>query len=163
MSKSRGQGLKKQEEEQEKPNSIHESLHKRAISTLDAVRNRVWKEKWPLVTETELKRTGPWILKPYQYHNHTFWPWTTGIEMLARSRFNRGGECNTLLSKLASEGHPHIHAFYEWINPITDEGSGSYPFRTGITTIRIAIADILEKIKNESSSTSFSSHPSPMQ
>jgi hypothetical protein len=160
-SKSQEQGLKKQEEQE--PKSIHESLQKRAISTLEAVRNRVWKEKWPLVTETELKRTGPWVLKPYQYHNHTFWPWTTGIEMLARSRFNRGGECNTLLSKLASEGHPHIHAFYEWINPITDEGSGSYPFRTGITTIRIAIADILEKINSESTSPSFSSHPSPMQ
>jgi hypothetical protein len=45
---------------------------------------------------------------------------------------------------------------YEWINPITDEGSGSYPFRTGITTIRIAIADILEQINNESSSPSSS-------
>jgi hypothetical protein len=156
-SKSQEQGLKKQQaEEEEKPKLVHESLQKRAISTLDAVRNRAWKEKWPLVTETELKRTGPWILKPYQYHNHTFWPWTTGIEMLARSRFNRGGECNTLLSKLASEGHPHIHALYEWINPITDEGSGSYPFRTGITTIRIAIADILEKINSQPSSDASS-------
>src|SRR5918912_1335663 len=105
------------------------------------------------VTESELKRTGPWVLKPYQYHNHTFWPWTTGIEMLARSRFNKVEECDILLSKLASEGHPHLHAFYEWINPITDEGSGAYPFRTGITTIRIAIADILEKIKREQSSS----------
>jgi hypothetical protein len=163
-SKIQEQGLRKQqEEEEEKPKLLHESLQKRAISTLDAVRSRVWKEKWPLVTETELKRTGPWILKPYQYHNHTFWPWTTGIEMLARSRFNRGGECNTLLSKLASEGHPHIHALYEWINPITDEGSGSYPFRTGITTIRIAIADILEKINSQSSSPSISSDASSMQ
>jgi hypothetical protein len=163
-SKSQEQGLRKQqEEEEEKPKLLHESLQRRAISTLDAVRSRVWKEKWPLVTETELKRTGPWILKPYQYHNHTFWPWTTGIEMLARSRFNRGGECNTLLSKLASEGHPHIHALYEWINPITDEGSGSYPFRTGITTIRIAIADILEKINSQSSSPSISSDASSMQ
>ena len=157
-SKSQEQGLKNQQEEGvEKPKVVHESLQKRAISTLDAVRSRAWKEKWPLVTETEPKRTGPWILKPYQYHNHTFWPWTTGIEMLARSRFNRGGECNTLLSKLASEGHPHIHALYEWINPITDEGSGSYPFRTGITTIRIAIADILEKINSQPSSSDASS------
>ena len=79
MSKSQDQRLKQQEEgKEEKPKMVHESLHKRAISTLDSVRNRVWKEKWPLVTETELKRTGPWVLKPYQYHNHTFWPWTTG-------------------------------------------------------------------------------------
>jgi len=134
------------------PKAVHPSLHKRAISTLDTIRSRAWKEKWPLVTEKELKRTGPWVLKPYQYHNHTFWPWTTGIEMIARSRFNRIEECDILLSKLSSEGHPHLHAFYEWINPITDEGSGAYPFRTGITTIRIAIADILEKIKSEPSS-----------
>jgi hypothetical protein len=132
---------------------VHESLHKRAISTLEAIRKRAWKEKWPLVTESELQRTGPWVLKPYQYHNHTFWPWTTGIEMLARSRFNRVEECDILLSKLASEGHPHIHAFYEWINPITDEGSGAYPFRTGITAIRIALADILEKLRKASSSS----------
>ena len=139
-------------QEVESGKSLHESLHKRANSTLDALKMRTWKEKWPLVTESELKRTGPWILKPYQYHNHTFWPWTTGIEMLARSRFNRVEECETLLSKLASkDGHPHLHAFYEWVNPITDLGSGAYPFRTGITAIRIAIADILEKMKMSSS------------
>jgi len=102
-----------------------------------------------------MKRTKPWILKPYQYHNHTFWPWTTGIEMLARSRFNKVEGCNILLSKLASEdGHPHLHAFYEWVNPVTDLGNGAYPFRTGITAIRIALADILEKIKGESPSNS---------
>jgi len=117
----------------------------KANSTLDAIKSRVWKEKWPLVTEVLLKATGPWILKPYEYHNHTFWPWITGIEMLARSRFDRIDECNILLSKLASEGHPHIHAFYEWMNPTTDEGSGAFPFRTGISAVRIAIADILEK------------------
>jgi hypothetical protein len=103
------------------------------------------------VTEVELKAIGPWILKPYEYHNQTFWPWTTGIEMLARSRFDRVEECSILLSKLASEGHPHIHAFYEWINPITDHPEGSFPFRTGISGIRTAIADVLEKIKRESS------------
>jgi hypothetical protein len=60
-------------------------------------------------------------------------------------------ECNILFSKLDSEGHPHIHAFYEalyeWINPITDHPEGSFPFRTGISGIRTAIADILKKIK----------------
>ncbi|HEY1211957.1 MAG TPA: GH116 family glycosyl hydrolase, partial [Nitrososphaera sp.] len=70
----------------------------RANKALDAIKRRVWKEKWPLVTEVELVATGPWVLKPYQYHNHTFWPWTTGIEMLARSRFDRVEECNMLLS-----------------------------------------------------------------
>ena len=66
--------------------------------------------------------------------------------MLARSRFNKVEGCNILLSKLASnDGHPHLHAFYEWINPINDQENGAYPFRTGISSIRIAIADILGK------------------
>jgi glycogen debranching enzyme len=119
----------------------------RANRALDAIRSRVWKEKWPLVTEVELKSTGPWQLKPYQYHNHTFWPWTTGIEMLARSRFDRVEECNLLLSTLTSESNLHMRTFYEWINPITDEGKGAFPFRTGISAVRISVVDILSNIR----------------
>jgi hypothetical protein len=126
--------------------SSGENLH-RAYSTLDALKSRVWKRKWPLVTEVELKSTGPWQLKPYEYHNHTFWPWTTGIEMLARSRFDRVKECNLLLSTLTSEGKFDMHTFYEWINPITYEGNGAFPFRTGISAVRISIFDIFSNIR----------------
>jgi glycogen debranching enzyme len=136
-----------QEEGQTRSTILNQDLNERSNRTLDAIKVRAWKEKWPLVTEVELKSTGPWILKPYEYHNQTFWPWTTGIEILARSRFDRVDECNILFSKLASEGHPHMHAFYEWVNPITDQPNGSFPFRTGICGIRTAIVDILEKIK----------------
>jgi hypothetical protein len=145
------------EGEEEEAKILDQNIHNRSSRTLDAIRARAWKDKWPLVTEVELKATGPWILKPYEYHNQTFWPWTTGIEMLARSRFDRVEECNILFSKLASEGHPHIHALYEWINPITDRPDGSFPFRTGISGIRTAIADIVEKIKKISSSSPGSS------
>jgi glycogen debranching enzyme len=137
------------EGEQTKSKILDKNLSSRSNRTLDAIRARAWKEKWPLVTEVELKATGPWILKPYEYHNHTFWPWTTGIEMLARSRFDRVEECNILFSKLASEGGgPHAYAYYEWINPITNHPEGSFPFRTGISGIRTAIVDILEKLKD---------------
>ena len=75
--------------------------------------------------------------------------------MLTRSRFNKVEGCNILLSKLASnDGNPHLHAFYESINPVTDLGNGAYPFRTGITTIRIAFTDILGKIKGGSPANS---------
>jgi len=150
------QEKKLQEQEQEQQQEKHEPtikipdlLHQRAISTLDAIKKRVWKDKWPLVTEGELPKTGPWPLKPYQYHNHTFWPWTTGIEMLARSRFNQVEECDILLSKLTSKDKKSvgIHTFYEWINPITDEGGGAYPFRTGISTLRLSIVDLAQKIR----------------
>lgn len=70
------------------------NLSERAISTLNVLKNRIWKKNsWPLVTEVELKMTGPWILKPYQYHNYTFWPWTTSLEILARDMFKQTQEC----------------------------------------------------------------------
>jgi hypothetical protein len=146
-------GEKRKEEHESDIIISHSTLHKRAISTLDAIKKRAWKEKWPLDTEVLLHTTGPWVLQPYQYHNHTFWPWTTGIEMLARSRFDQTNECNILLSTLASDGHPHMHAFYEWVNPLTDKGNGAYPFRTGISCIRIALVNISNNIKSKSKTT----------
>jgi glycogen debranching enzyme len=119
---------------------------RRVARTLDAIKSRVWKGNWPLVTEIELKTTGPWILHPNQYHNHTFWPWTTGIEMQARSRLHQFGECDLLMSTLSKGDHDGMLAFYEWINPVTGRGDGAFPFRTGISAIRIAIADILSNI-----------------
>ncbi len=131
---------KRDEDDRDKSN------YDRLLSTLAAIRKRAWKQKWPLVTEVELKSTGPWHLKPYEYHNHTFWPWATGIEMLARARFSQFKECDILLSTLASKGHPHVHTFYEWLNPINDARGGVYPFRTGIAAVRLAISDIIAKI-----------------
>lgn len=125
------------------------------MSTLDAIKSRVWKDDWPLVTEAELKSTGPWILKPNYYHNHTFWAWTTGIEILARIRFDQIQECNTLFSKLISnDNHPQLNAFYEWINPITDKGDGAYPFRTGISAVRVAVSELLYKIREQKNAES---------
>ena len=69
--------------------------------------------------------------------------------MLARSRFIQFKECDFLLSTLASEGRPHIHCFYEWLNPVNDTSGGVYPFRTGISVVRIAIADLLRKMGKE--------------
>ena len=132
-------------------NKLNDGINERALRTLEAIKTRAWKKKWPLITERELVATGPWVLKPYEYHNHTFWPWITGLEILARSRFEKPEDCEYLLSKLASEGQPHIHAFYEWINPTNDQENGAYPFRTGISAIRIAIADILAKRKRNKS------------
>jgi glycogen debranching enzyme len=128
----------------------------RAVSTLDAIKTRIWQNKWPLVTEAELKTTGPWKLHPNQYHNHTFWPWTTGIEMQARSCLSRFEECDQLMSTLLrgnNNNSPNdLLAFYEWINPTTGKGDGAFPFRTGISTIRIAITDILSTIQHKTSS-----------
>jgi hypothetical protein len=77
-------------------------------------------------------------LFPNQYHDHTFWPWTTGMEMLARSRFDRIDECDALLSVLTSkDNQENAYAFYEWINPITYKREGAFPFRTGISAVWI--------------------------
>jgi hypothetical protein len=40
----------------------------------------MWKGKWPLVTEGFLEETGPWTLKPFEYHNQTCWPWIAAVE-----------------------------------------------------------------------------------
>jgi hypothetical protein len=121
-----------------------EGIQPRAASTLEAIKRRIWMDnRWPLVTEKELRWTGPWLLDPDQYHNHTFWPWITGIEMLARSRFGRYQECNELLLGLTRESQAQTLAYYEWVNPKTGRGDGAFPFRTGISTIRIALTDIL--------------------
>jgi hypothetical protein len=129
------------------PQNNMDQLLKRATNTLDAISNRVWLDGWPTNVETLLKSSGPWHLKPYFYHNRTFWPWITGIEILARSRFKRFEECNALLSKLASEGKLYILTFYEWVNPKTSQGGGAYPFRTGICTVRMAIDHIVSDIE----------------
>ena len=124
-----------------------DELLKRANDTLDAISNRVWLDNWPTNVETLLKRSGPWHLRPYFYHNRTFWPWITGTEILARSRFKRFDECNTLLSKLASEDKLHILIFYEWVNPKTGRGGGAYPFRTGVCAVRMAIDHIVSDLE----------------
>jgi hypothetical protein len=137
----------KQQKKAMHPQKNLDELPKRANNTLDVISNRVWLDSWPTNVETLLKSSGPWHLRPYFYHNRTFWPWITGIEILARSRFKRFDECNTLLSKLASEDKLHILTFYEWVNPKTGQGGGSYPFRTGICTVRMAIDHIVSAIE----------------
>lgn len=129
--------------------SVNEqTLASRAESTLDAIKSSIWHDKWPLVCETELKTSGPWHLHPNVYHNHTFWPWATGLEMLARSRYKRYDECAALLSYLMGyDSSGDFLAFCEWVNPITGKRGGAFPFRTGISAIRIALADILGQME----------------
>lgn len=61
----------------------------------------------------------------------------------------------TLFSKLISnDNHPQLNAFYEWINPITDKGDGAYPFRTGISAVRVAVSELLYKIREQKNAES---------
>jgi hypothetical protein len=53
-------------------------------------------------------------------------------------------ECNILLSVLTSKNEEgSLNAFYEWVDLITHIGKGAFPFKTGISALRIAISDIL--------------------
>jgi hypothetical protein len=111
--------------------------------------------KWPLVTEGFLEEMGPWTLKPFEYHNQTCWPWIAGVEMLARARFDRIEDCDTMLSAFTSQaGDPQPRAFYEWIDPNTEQGHGAFPFRTGISTMRIMVTGFLFKVMREYSPSS---------
>jgi glycogen debranching enzyme len=124
-------------------NNINLDMYQRALSTLEVLKKRAWKNNLPLVTETEITKTGPWLLKTNEYHNHTFWAWITGIEMLARSRLGKIDDCSFLLSKFVSNSGVHSNMLYEWVNPLTFQGSGAYPFRTGISSVRIAAIESL--------------------
>jgi hypothetical protein len=139
--------------QREPPEENKTEFAQRANITLDTMRKRIWQDdKWPLVTEVGVKRAGRWILNPNVYHNHTVWPWIMGIEMLARSRFERIQECSNMLSVITSEGYQNGNlAFYEWVDPLNRQGMGAYPFRTGISAIRTALLEIIKRTANKES------------
>jgi len=138
-------------------NNLNLDIHQHALSTLEVLKKRAWKNNLPLVTETEITKTGPWLLETNEYHNHTCWPWITGIEMLARSRFGKLDDCNILLSKFFTGDGVNPTMLYEWVNPLTFQGSGAYPFRTGISSIRITAMETLTNsmVTNSMEDTSF--------
>lgn len=126
-------------------NKINLDIFQHGLSSLEVLKKRAWKNNLPLVTETEITKTGPWLLKTNEYHNHTFWPWITGIEILARTRFGKIDDCSFLISKFVSHNGVHSNMLYEWVNPLTFQGSGAYPFRTGISSVRIAAFESLKQ------------------
>jgi hypothetical protein len=115
----------------------------RALGTLATLKSRIWKNDIPLVTESEIIKTGPWILKANEYHNHTFWAWITGIEMISRHRYGKVADFNCLFSKFVSPNKIQLNMLYEWVDPITFDGKGAFPFRTGISSIRLAVLDYM--------------------
>jgi hypothetical protein len=119
---------------------------------LDTLKEKIWKHKFPTIIEKPLQKAGPWPLKPNYYHNYTFWPWITGIELRTRMRFRRLEECDYLISNLFLDEFSKENLLYEWINPITNKGNGAYPFRTGISSLRLVIYDVFRilQINNRS-------------
>ena len=117
----------------------------RALCTLEALKRRIWKNEIPLVTESEIIKTGPWVLKANEYHNHTFWAWITGIEMISRHRYGKIADFNCLFSKFVSPNKIQLNMLHEWVDPITFDGKGAFPFRTGISSIRLAVLDYMRR------------------
>jgi glycogen debranching enzyme len=127
----------------------YEKIQKRMILALESLRKRIWVRNIPLVTEKPLQKTGPWILQSNEYHNYTYWPWITAMELLTRFRFGQISECTILLSNLLyadpNNNSNHDRIFYEWLDSRTLKGGGAYPFRTGISAFRVASFEILSK------------------
>jgi len=126
-------------------------IKERLILTLGSLKNRIWLQDIPLVTERPLLKTGPWILQSNEYHNYTHWPWITAVELLTRFRFGQTDECNLLLSNFFNRNgknkkSDHDHIFYEWLNPTTKTGGGAYPFRTGISAYRLTSFEMMSKV-----------------
>jgi glycogen debranching enzyme len=108
----------------------------RVIGTLDAIKRQLWKELG-VACAIPLAITGPHKLGQYQYQNGGFWPWTTSIEILARLRAGQLSDSKYLLEKSV------LYSPFEWINPYTKQ-SGSYPFKTGIASVRTAAREFLK-------------------
>lgn len=126
-------------------------IKERLILSLGSLKNRIWLQDIPLVTERPLLKTGPWILQSNEYHNYTHWPWITAVELLTRFRFGQTDECNLLLSNLFNRNgknkkSDHDNIFYEWLNPTTKTGGGAYPFRTGISAYRLTSFEMMSKV-----------------
>ncbi len=126
-------------------------IKERLILALGSLKNRIWLQDIPLVTERPLLKTGPWILQSNEYHNYTHWPWITAVELLTRFRFGQTDECNLLLSNLFNRNgknkkSDHDNIFYEWLNPTTKTGGGAYPFRTGISAYRVTSFEMMSKV-----------------
>lgn len=126
-------------------------IKQRLILTLGSLKNRIWLQDIPLVTERPLLKTAPWILQSNEYHNYTHWPWITAVELLTRFRFGQTDECNLLLSNLFNRNgknkkSDHDNIFYEWLNPTTKTGGGAYPFRTGISAYRLTSFEMMSKV-----------------
>jgi glycogen debranching enzyme len=129
-----------------------ERFQKRMVLALESLRRRIWVNDIPLVTEKPLQKTGPWILQSNEYHNYTYWPWITAIELLTRFRLGQTEECTTLLSNLLdtdlnNKDVNRDKIFYEWLDPRTLKGGGAFPFRTGISAFRLASFEILSNFK----------------
>jgi hypothetical protein len=61
---------------------------------------------------------------------------------MTRLRFRRFDECDYLISTLFLDEFSDENLLYEWVNPITNKGNGAYPFRTGISSLRLVIYDV---------------------
>lgn len=126
--------------------TLTEKSRSRIESMLKQLKESNWHGMWPLLSDKALVKTGPWILKQHEYHNHTYWPWITAMELIARLRCGKKNDCEAMLSNLLTKSGPeknHDYIFYEWLNPKTLEGGGAYPFRTGISSFRLAIHEVL--------------------
>jgi|SRR5215469_842956 len=72
------------------------------IETIQAVEEKLWSDNHGSYVDIQKNNDfeEPYRMltqKQYEYHNQTFWPWISGIEMLARGRFNRIEECNIMV------------------------------------------------------------------
>lgn len=107
----------------------------RAIKTLDAIKNHLWKDFGVACTSVSAS-TGPMRLKPYNYQNGAFWPWSTSFEISARLRHSDISNSERLLRATLP------YSALEWINPFT-KTTGSFPFKTSIAAMRTILRQYL--------------------
>jgi glycogen debranching enzyme len=124
---------------------IESESDNRALCTPATLKRIIWKNEIPLVTEIEIIKTRPWVLKANEYHNHTLWAWITSIEMISAHRYGKLADFNCLFSRFESPNKLQLNKLHQWVDPITFDGKGAFPFRTGISSIRLVVLDYMRR------------------
>lgn len=106
------------------------------LRSLATIRSRLSRPFGRAVLDPVVNRREPIRIEEYHYQNGGIWPWVTAMECIALSKLSMHDE----MIELISEVIPFVH--YEWVNPMTCEGSGASPFKTGIAALYLACKSV---------------------
>ncbi len=85
--------------------------------------------KGHIMNITGVKKTAPLYVPRFIYQNSAIWPWLTGLTIRALNVYGFKLKARKLLERI----FPYM--FFEWFSPLFTRLSGSYPFKTGASSI----------------------------
>ena len=105
--------------------------------SLATIKSRLSRSYGRAVLDPVINRQEPIKVEKYHYQNGAIWPWVTAMECIALAKTDMHDEAIELISEVI----PFVN--YEWINPMTCQGGGARPFKTGIAALYLACKSVL--------------------